>query len=152
MGYIGAPKIIADACTKIQGQFTSGTCSITQKASIAALKSDPSVLDDMIAAFDKRRYLVLKALNDMPGVKTNIPVGAFYVFPDVSAFFGKSYGSFKINTAEDLCLYLLSEALVGLVTGDAFGDPNCIRISYAASEETLNSAMSRIKSALEKLK
>lgn len=151
MGYIGAPKIIADACTKIQGQFTSGTCSITQKASIAALKADPSVLDEMIAAFDKRRHLVLKALNDMPGVKTNIPVGAFYVFPDVSAFFGKSYGSFKINTAEDLCLYLLSEALVGLVTGDAFGDPNCIRISYAASEETLNSAMSRIKSALEKL-
>lgn len=151
MGYIGAPKIIADACTKIQGQFTSGTCSITQKASIAALKADPSVLDEMIAAFDKRRHLVLKALNDMPGVKTNIPDGAFYVFPDVSTFFGKSYGSFKINTAEDLCLYLLSEALVGLVTGDAFGDPNCIRISYAASEETLKSAMSRIKSALEKL-
>jgi aspartate aminotransferase len=151
MGYIGAPKIIADACTKIQGQFTSGTCSITQKASIAGLKADPSVLDDMITAFDKRRHLVLKALNDMPGVKTNIPVGAFYVFPDVSAFFGKSYGSFKINNADDLCLYLLSESLVGLVTGDAFGDPNCIRISYAASEETLNSAMSRIKSALEKL-
>ncbi len=151
MGYIGAPKVIADACTKIQGQFTSGTCSITQKASIAALDADPSVLKDMISAFDNRRHLVLKALNEMQGVKTNVPVGAFYVFPDVSSFFGKSYGEYKINNADDLCLYLLSEALVGLVTGDAFGDPNCIRISYAASEETLTEAMKRIKSALEKL-
>lgn len=151
MGYIGAPKVIADACTKIQGQFTSGTCSITQKASIAALDADPSVLKDMISAFDNRRHLVLKALNEMQGVKTNVPVGAFYVFPDVSSFFGKSYGEYKINNADDLCLYLLSEAWVGLVTGDAFGDPNCIRISYAASEETLTEAMKRIKSALEKL-
>jgi aspartate aminotransferase len=152
MGYIGAPKIIADACTKIQGQFTSGTCSITQKASIAALKADPSVLNDMIGAFDRRRHLVLKALNEMEGVRANIPVGAFYVFPDVSSFFGKSCGEYKINSAEDLCMYLLSEVLVGLVTGEAFGDPNCIRISYAASEETLTEAMTRIKGALAKLK
>jgi aspartate aminotransferase len=151
MGYIGAPKVIADACTKIQGQFTSGTCSITQKASIAALNADPSVLKDMITAFNNRRHLVLKALNEMEGVKTNVPVGAFYVFPDVSSFFGKSYGEYKINNADDLCLYLLSEAWVGLVTGDAFGDANCIRISYAASEETLTEAMKRIKTALEKL-
>ncbi|MES2800056.1 MAG: pyridoxal phosphate-dependent aminotransferase [Bacteroidota bacterium] len=151
LGYIGAPKIIADACNKIQGQFTSGTCSITQKAAIAAMDADPSVLNEMIAAFKNRRELVLKALAEIPGVKTNIPDGAFYVFPDISAFLGKSYNEHKINTAEDLCMYLLSEAWVGLVTGEAFGDPNCIRISYAASEETLTKAMSRIATALSKL-
>ena len=151
LGYIGAPKLIADACTKVQGQFTSGTCSITQKAAIAAMKADPIVLKDMISAFNNRRKLVLAALDKMEGVHANVPVGAFYVFPDISAFFGKSYNDFKINNADDLCLYLLSEALVALVTGDAFGDANCIRISYAASEETLTEAMSRIKIALEKL-
>jgi aspartate aminotransferase len=151
LGYIGAPKLIADACTKVQGQFTSGTCSITQKAAIAAMKADPIVLKDMIAAFNNRRKLVLTALEKMEGVHANVPVGAFYVFPDISAFFGKSYNGFKINNADDLCLYLLSEALVALVTGDAFGDANCIRISYAASEETLTEAMNRIKIALEKL-
>lgn len=151
LGYIGAPKLIADACTKVQGQFTSGTCSITQKAAIAAMKADPIVLKDMISAFNNRRKLVLAALEKMEGVHANVPVGAFYVFPDISAFFGKSYNDFKINNADDLCLYLLSEALVALVTGDAFGDTNCIRISYAASEETLTEAMSRIKIALEKL-
>jgi aspartate aminotransferase len=151
LGYIGAPKLIADACTKVQGQFTSGTCSITQKAAIAAMKADPIVLKDMIAAFNNRRKLVLTALDKMEGVHANVPVGAFYVFPDISAFFGKSYNGFKINNADDLCLYLLSEALVALVTGDAFGDANCIRISYAASEETLTEAMNRIKIALEKL-
>jgi aspartate aminotransferase len=151
LGYIGAPKLIADACTKVQGQFTSGTCSITQKAAIAAMKADPIVLKDMIVAFNNRRKLVLTALDKMEGVHANIPVGAFYVFPDISAFFGKSYNDFKVNNADDLCLYLLSEALVALVTGDAFGDANCIRISYAASEETLTDAMNRIKIALEKL-
>lgn len=151
LGFIGAPKHIADACNKIQGQFTSGTCSITQRATIAAMKADPSVLKDMIQAFKGRRDLVLEALNSMPGVKTNVPQGAFYVFPDISSFFGKSYEGKVINTAEDLCLYLLSEALVALVTGEAFGDSNCIRISYAASEETLIKAMSRVKEALAKL-
>lgn len=151
LGYIGAPKLIADACTKVQGQFTSGTCSITQKAAIAAMKADPIVLKDMISAFNNRRKLVLAALDKIEGVHANVPVGAFYVFPDISAFFGKSYNGFKINNADDLCLYLLSEALVALVTGDAFGDANCIRISYAASEETLTEAMNRIKIALEKL-
>lgn len=151
LGYIGAPKIIADACTKVQGQFTSGTCSITQKAAIAAMQADPSVLKDMITAFNNRRRLVLEALNTIKGVNANVPVGAFYVFPEISYFFGKSYKEHKINNADDLCLYLLSEALVALVTGDAFGDPSCIRISYAASEETLTEAMKRIKEALEKL-
>lgn len=151
LGYIGAPKLIADACTKVQGQFTSGTCSITQKATIAAMKADPIVLKDMITAFNNRRKLVLAALNEMKGVKANVPVGAFYVFPDVSSFFGKSYNGTVIKDANDLCLYLLAEVLVALVSGDAFGDPKCIRISYAASEETLAEAMKRIKSALEKL-
>lgn len=151
LGYIGAPKEIADACTKVQGQFTSGTCSITQKAAIAAMKADPSVLKDMIAAFNNRRKLVLAALNEIKGVNANVPVGAFYVFPEISYFFGKSYNGFTVKNADDLCLYLLSEALVALVTGDAFGDPSCIRISYAASEETLTEAMKRIKVALEKL-
>jgi aspartate aminotransferase len=151
LGYIGAPKLIADACTKVQGQFTSGTCSITQKATIAAMKANPIVLKDMITAFNNRRKLVLAALNEMKGVKANVPVGAFYVFPDVSSFFGKSYNGTVIKDANDLCLYLLAEVLVALVSGDAFGDPKCIRISYAASEETLAEAMKRIKSALEKL-
>lgn len=152
LGYIGANKTIADACNKVQGQFTSGTCSITQKASIAAMKADPSVLNDMIAAFKSRRDLVLNTLNAMPGVKTNVPDGAFYVFPDISSFFGKSYNGQTIHDANELCVYLLSEAMVALVTGDAFGDPNCIRISYAASEETLTTAMNRVAEALSKLK
>ena len=152
LGYIGAPKVIADACNKVQGQFTSGTCSITQKASIAAMKADPSVLKDMIQAFSNRRRLVLDALNQIPGVKSNVPDGAFYVFPDVSYFFGKSYNGTTIKDANDLCMYLLAEAWVGLVPGDAFGDDNCLRISYAASEETLTEAMSRIAKALNQLK
>jgi aspartate aminotransferase len=151
LGYIGAPKVIADACTKVQGQFTSGTCSITQKAAIAAMKADPVVLTDMIKAFNNRRKLVLSALSEMKGVNANVPVGAFYVFPDISYFFGKSYNGFTVKTAEDLSMYLLSEALVAIVTGEAFGDPNCIRISYATSEEILTEAMKRIKTALEKL-
>lgn len=151
LGYIGAHKDIASACNKVQGQFTSGTCSITQRAAIAAVDADPAVLKDMVKAFESRRELVLNALNEIPGVKANRPQGAFYVFPDISSFFGKSYGSYTINSANDLSLYLLDEGLVALVTGEAFGDPNCIRISYAASEEVLNEAMKRIKEALSKL-
>ena len=152
LGYIGAPKSIASACSKVQGQFTSGTCSITQKATIAAMEANPSVLKDMITAFKERRTLVLNALAEIPGIKTNHPGGAFYVFPDCSAYFGKSHEGYTIKNASDLCLYLLEESLVALVTGDAFGDPNCFRISYAASEETLIEAMRRIKQALSKLK
>jgi len=151
LGYIGAPKEIADACDKVQGQFTSATCSITQKAAIAAMEADPEVLKEMIAAFKSRKQLVLNALNKMPGVITNNPEGAFYVFPDISSFFGKKFGAHTINTAEDLCMYLLDESLVALVSGEAFGDPNCFRISYAASEETLTKAMNRISEGLAKL-
>jgi aspartate aminotransferase len=151
LGYIGASKEIAAACTKIQGQFTSGTSSITQKASIAALQADPAILKDMLNAFHKRRDLVLGMLNEIEGVKTNVPEGAFYVFPDVSYFYGKSFGGSTIKDANDLAMYLLNEALVAIVTGEAFGDENCIRISYAASEETLVEAMNRIRKALEKL-
>lgn len=151
LGYIGANKEIAAACTKVQGQFTSGACSITQKASIAAMDADPSVLKDMISAFKNRRELVLSKLNEIEGVVSNVPGGAFYVFPDVSYFYGKSYNGQQINNGNDLCMYLLNEGLVALVTGEAFGSPNCIRISYAASEEMLTEAMFRIKTALEKL-
>lgn len=151
VGYIGAPKNIADACNKIQGQFTSGTCSIAQRATIAAVNADPAILKDMVAAFESRRELVLNALNAMPGVKCNRPGGAFYVFPDISSFFGKKAGEHIINTAEELCMYLLDKG-VALVSGEAFGDANCMRISYAASEETLTEAMKRIASALAELK
>lgn len=151
VGYIGAPKNIADACNKIQGQFTSGTCSIAQRATIAAVNADPAILKDMVAAFESRRELVLNALNAMPGVKCNRPGGAFYVFPDISSFFGKRAGDQIINTAEELCMYLLDKG-VALVSGEAFGDAHCMRISYAASEETLTEAMKRIASALAELK
>lgn len=151
LGYIGAPIEIANACTKVQGQFTSGTCSITQKAAIAAMNADPDILKDMISAFKSRRSLVLEWLKTIPGIKTNQPGGAFYVFPDCSYYFGKSNGERVINNSSDLCMYLLEESQVAVVTGDAFGDPNCLRISYAASEETLNEAMRRIKEALSKL-
>jgi aspartate aminotransferase len=152
LGYIGASKTIASACEKIQGQFTSGTCSITQRAAIAAMEADPIVIKDMISAFKNRRSLVLDALNKMPGVKTNIPDGAFYLFPDISSFFGKSNGTTTIKTSEDLAMYLLDDALVALVSGEAFGDANCIRISYAASEQTLTEAMNRVAISLAKLK
>jgi aspartate aminotransferase len=151
VGYIGAPKFIADACNKIQGQFTSATCSIAQRATIAAVNADPAVLKDMVKAFESRRELVLKALNEMPGVKANRPGGAFYVFPDISSFFGKTDGKITIHTAEELCMYLLDKG-IALVSGEAFGDPNCMRISYAASEETLTEAMKRIASSLAALK
>lgn len=151
LGYIGASKQIASACSKVQGQFTSAPSSITQKATIAALDADPALLKDMISAFKNRRKLVLDALNTIDGVKTNVPEGAFYVFPDVSNFFGKSFNGEVIKDANMLTMYLLNEANVALVTGEAFGDKDCIRISYAASEETLTEAMRRIKTALEKL-
>ncbi|GAA0875162.1 pyridoxal phosphate-dependent aminotransferase [Wandonia haliotis] len=151
LGYIAASKEIAAACEKIQGQFTSGTCSITQRAAITAMEADPVVLKDMVAAFKSRRDLVLGLLNEIEGVKTNVPEGAFYLFPDVSSFFGKRYNDTIINSATDLAMYLLQEGLVAIVTGEAFGNPNCIRISYAAAEEELIEAMKRMKQALEKL-
>ena len=151
LGYIGAPKAIAAACDKVQGQFTSATCSITQRATIAAMNADPSVLKEMIAAFESRRNLVLRGLRNIPGLKVNNPEGAFYVFPDCSSYFGKSYNGQTISNSDDLCMYLLEVALVACVGGAAFGDPNCFRISYAASEETLQKAVDRIANALGQL-
>jgi aspartate aminotransferase len=151
LGYIGAPKAIAQACDKIQGQFTSATSSITQRATIAAMEANPDVLKDMIAAFKSRRDLVLNGLKQIAGLKVNHPEGAFYVFADCSAYFGKKYQDWTISNSDDLCMYLLEEALVACVGGAAFGDPNCFRISYAASEDILLKAVNRIGSALAKL-
>ncbi|MAR67931.1 MAG: aspartate aminotransferase [Crocinitomicaceae bacterium] len=151
LGYMGAPQWIADACTKMQGQFTSGACSITQRAVITALEADPAVTHDMRQQFLIRRDLVLSRLNAIEGVKTNIPPGAFYVFPDISSYFGKASSGKEIKNASDLSMYLLEEANVAVVTGAAFGDPNCIRISYATSEEVLDEAMNRIEKALNQL-
>ena len=148
IGYLGAPKWVADACIKMQGQFTSGTCSISQKAAQAALEADPSVTYEMRASFEKRRELVLSMMKEIPGLKLNFPKGAFYVFPDVTSYFGKTDGETTINNATDLTMFLLNKGLVALVTGEAFGDPNCIRLSYAASEEVLIEAINRIKTAL----
>jgi len=152
IGYIGAPAWIAKACSKMQGQSTSGANTIAQKAAQAAVSADPASIHYMRDEFLKRRDMMLELLAEMPGVKTNLPEGAFYVFPDVSSFFGKTNGSVTINNAEDLSMYLLEEAHIALVTGDAFGAPACMRISYAASEAQLRQAMSRMKTALSQLK
>lgn len=148
IGYIGAPEFIAKACTKMQGQVTSGANSIAQRATIAAVDADPSVLKYMVDAFHTRRDLVVKLLKEIPGIKINVPEGAFYVFPDISSFFGKTLRGTLINNADDLSMYLLSEANVATVTGDAFGNADCIRISYAASQDLLIEALKRIKEAL----
>jgi aspartate aminotransferase len=148
IGYIGAPEFIAKACTKMQGQVTSGANSIAQRATITAVDADPSVLNEMVSAFKSRRDLVVGLIKEIPGLKINVPEGAFYVFPDVSSFFGKTLRGTKINNADDFSMYLLSEANVATVTGDAFGNSNCIRFSYATSEELLTEAMRRIKEAL----
>ncbi|KAA3651618.1 MAG: pyridoxal phosphate-dependent aminotransferase [Bacteroidetes bacterium] len=151
LGFMGAPKWIAAACDKMQGQFTSGTCSITQKAVVAAMNADPSVTFEMRDAFHQRRDYVLSRLNQIEGVKTNTPEGAFYVFPDISAFFGKNHQGKTIENATDLSMYLLEEAQVAIVTGEAFGSPNCIRFSYATSLDVLEKAMNRIERALNDL-
>jgi aspartate aminotransferase len=148
IGYIGAPEFIAKACTKMQGQVTSGANSIAQRATITAVDADPSVLNDMVAAFKNRRNLVVGLINTIPGLKLNVPEGAFYVFPDVSSYFGKTLRGKLIANADDFSMYLLSEANVATVTGEAFGNPNCIRFSYATSEELLTEAMRRIKEVL----
>ncbi|PKP44792.1 MAG: aspartate aminotransferase [Bacteroidetes bacterium HGW-Bacteroidetes-13] len=148
IGYIGAPQWIADACNKIQGQITSGANSIAQRATIAALLAPVSSVKYMVDAFKVRRDLVLGLLNEIPGIKTNVPEGAFYVFPDVSSFFGKTLRGKKINNSDDFSMYLLEEANVATVTGDAFGSKDCIRISYAASTEELTEALKRIKEAV----
>ena len=148
IGYIGAPAWIAKACNKLQGQVTSGANAIAQRAVITALEAPVSKIDYMIEAFHQRRDLVLKLLGAIPGFKLNVPEGAFYVFPDISEYFGKTLRGKTINNASDFSLYLLEEAGVATVTGEAFGDSNCIRISYAASEDSLKEAIRRISEAL----
>lgn len=152
VGFIGAPLWIAKACNKIQGQVTSATCAIAQKATEEAMKAEPkSVTNNMKNSFLNRRNLLLEKLNEINGVKCNIPDGAFYIFPDVSYFHGKTDGKIKINNSDDLCMYLLNSCYVALVSGAPFGNPECVRISYAASEEKLIEAVKRIKIQLQKL-
>ncbi len=152
IGYIGAPKWIAQACDKMQGQITSGTSSISQKAAEAGLNGGLESIDTMQAAFLKRRDIVLNLMKEIPGWKANKPDGAFYVFPDVSFYFGKTDGEYHIKDSADLCMFLLYKAHVSVVTGIAFGEPKCIRFSYAASDDKLIEAIRRIKEALKTLK
>ncbi|MEO5674268.1 MAG: pyridoxal phosphate-dependent aminotransferase [Chitinophagales bacterium] len=151
LGYIGAPLWIARACDKMQGQITSGASSISQRAALAALTSDQAETIKMCEAFNHRRNVVMKLLNEIPGLVANHPEGAFYFFPDVSSFFGKSDGKEIIMDADSLCMYLIYNAYVTVVTGRAFGNESCIRISYAASEENLVKGIRRIKEALARL-
>jgi aspartate aminotransferase len=151
IGYIGAPQWIAQACEKMQGQFTSGTCSISQRAALAAVDADKSVVKPMCDEFAKRRDLVLELMAEIPGLKCNVPDGAFYVFPDVASFFGKSFNGQAINNSSELCMYFLNEMHVAVVSGDSFGDDNCFRFSYACSEKDIREAISRIKKGLGQL-
>ena len=151
VGYIAAPHWIAGACNKIQGQVTSATCAIAQKATETAMLASPSEVEHLRIAFHKRRNLMLEMLSEIPGIKTNIPDGAFYIFPDVSHYFGKSDGEKTISNSSDFCMYILNDAHVALVAGEAFGSPNCVRISYAASEENLIEAVKRMQKSLAKL-
>jgi aspartate aminotransferase len=151
IGYIGAPLWIAKAVDKLQGQFTSGVCSIAQRAALAAIREDDGSRGKMRDAFLRRRDLICKLLKDIKGMKVRVPQGAFYVMPDISWYFGKSDGATMIKTSEDLTLYLLDKAQVALVGGEAFGAPNCIRISYATSDDLLVEAVKRMKAALDKL-
>jgi len=155
LGFIAAPQEIAAACTKLQGQTTSATNSIAQRAAIAAFEASPKEnkeIQDMVEAFKCRRNLLIDLLNEIPGFVVNRPPGAFYLFPNITSFFGKSNGQITIHNATDLVMYILEKANVALVTGEAFGDPNCIRFSYAASSEILKTAVERIKKALLELK
>ena len=154
IGYIAASKEIAKACNKLQGQVTSATCSIAQKATVAALQLDPDKsqeIIDMRETFRHRRDLVFNLLSEMPGVKVRMPQGAFYFFPEISDLFGKSFNGQVMNNSTDIAMYLLNEAGVATVMGSAFGNDNCIRLSYATSEENLIEAMRRMKEALAKL-
>jgi len=152
VGYIAAPKWIADGCNKVQGQITSANCSIAQRAALAAVTGDIEPTNKMVAEYRQRRDIVYNLLKEIPGIKANFPEGAFYFFPDVSAFYGKSADGVTVKNADELCLYLLEKAHVATVSGGAFGDENCIRLSYAASEKDLKEAMKRMKTALGELK
>jgi len=151
IGYIAAPKYIAKACTKLQGQFTSATNSIAQRATIEALTGDMTPTIEMREAFRKRRDMVVELMKEIPGIKIRVPEGAFYVFPDVSAYYGKHFKGEMIRNSGDLSMFLLNEGLVATVPGDPFGSPGCIRMSYASSEEVLREAINRIKTSLAQL-
>ena len=152
VGFMGAPVWIAKACDKLQGQITSNTSSISQKATQSAMEMNPQTTQPMRDEFKKRRDLALDIMRQIPGLKTNTPQGAFYIFPDVTYYFGKSDSMTVINNGTDLCSYLLDKARVALVPGSAFGDDNYVRLSYATSQDKLTEALRRIKKALADLK
>lgn len=152
VGYIAAPKWIADGCNKVQGQVTSANCSIAQRAALAAITGDQAPTAKMVEEYKKRRDIVYNLLKEIPGVKTNYPQGAFYFFPDISSYFGKSDGTRTIKDADDFSMFMLEKAHVSMVPGGAFGDEKCVRLSYAASEKDLREAMKRMKEALASLK
>ena len=152
IGYIAAPEWIVKGCNKLQGQYTSGPCSVSQKAAEAAYDSDQACVETMRKAFERRRDLIVALAKDIPGLEVNCPQGAFYLFPKCSSFYGKSDGVRVINNSTDLAMYLLDEAHVATVGGDAFGDPECFRMSYATSDDNIREAMRRIKEALAKLR
>lgn len=152
IGFLAGPKWIIKGCNKLQGQYTSGTCSVSQKAAEAAYTLDQSAVEEMRQAFERRRDLIVKLAKEVPGLEVNIPQGAFYLFPKCNSYFGKSNGNKTINNSTDFAMYLLEEAHVATVGGDAFGDPDCFRMSYATSDENIKEAIRRIKEALSKLK
>ena len=151
IGWIAAPQWIASACNMLQGQYTSGPSSISQRAALAAYTGDQACVGEMKIAFERRRNLIGKLLGEIPGLNVNNPMGAFYIFPECKSYLGKSYNGKAVNTATDLAMYLLEEAHVACVGGDAFGAPGCVRLSYATSDENITKAIERIKTALEKL-
>ncbi len=152
IGFAAAPEWIIKGMNKLQGQYTSGPCSVSQKAAEAAYRGDQACVEEMRLAFERRRDLIVKLCKEIPGLEVNVPQGAFYLFPRCSSFFGKSFGDRKINNADDLAMYLLEVGHVACVSGAAFGDPDCFRMSYATSDETIVEAIRRIKEALGALK
>lgn len=152
IGFLAGPEWIIKGCNKLQGQYTSGTCSVSQKAAEAAYTLDQSAVEEMRQAFERRRDLIVKLAKEVPGLEVNIPQGAFYLFPKCNSYFGKSNGDKTINNSTNFAMYLLEEAHVATVGGDAFGDPDCFRMSYATSDENIKEAIRRIKEALSKLK
>ena len=151
IGFLAAPEWIAKGCNKLQGQYTSGPCSVSQKAAEAAYTGNQQCVEDMRLVFERRRNLIVKLAKDIPGLEVNIPEGAFYLFPKCSSFFGKEYGKYKISNSTDLAMYLLEEGHVATVSGDAFGAPDYFRMSYATDDKTITEALNRIKVALAKL-
>ena len=152
IGYIAAPEWIVKGCNKLQGQYTSGPCSVSQKAAEAAYTMDQTCVETMRQAFQRRRDLIVELAKDIPGLEVNVPEGAFYLFPKCSSFYGKACGDKVINNSTDLAMFLLEEGHVATVGGDAFGDPECFRMSYATSDDNIREAMKRIKETLAKLK